>query len=57
MTDKIDWNDPNLDLDEVLGIPDLDEKEWFIQENKEKTIDLIDLNNIEEIEKKLDLSI
>jgi len=57
MTNKINWNDPNLDLDEVLGIPDLDEKEWFTQENKNNINKIINLENIEEIEKKLKIKI
>lgn len=30
---EINWGDPNLDLDEVLWIPDIDKEEWFYKDN------------------------
>ncbi len=60
---KIDNNNTDPEYwDKILEkewLWSLDKKEWFIQvqENKEKIIDLIDLNNIEEIEKKLKIKI
>lgn len=36
--EKINWNDSNLDLDEILWIEDIDKNEWFYCEN-------VDVNN------------
>ena len=34
---NIDWNDPNLDLDKILWIPDLDKKLWISDLDKTET--------------------
>ena len=34
----INFNNPDLDLDEVLWVPDIDKKEWFYKWNFNKII-------------------
>jgi hypothetical protein len=41
---NINWDDPNLDLDEILWIPDIDRIEWFINDDKKSIDSLLNLN-------------
>ena len=67
MSEKIDWNDPNLDLDSILWkwYEDIDKKEGFIVENNldynEKVKEIIDFDSfdllVSKVEKEKDIKI
>ena len=42
---KIDWNNPNINIDEILWIPDIDEIEGFYTENENHNRWLEKINN------------
>jgi len=56
MNEQIDWNNPNLDLDKITWIPDIDSQEWFITEYK-KNIDNITNFDVNYLKEKLKLKI
>ena len=57
--DEIDWDNPDIDLDEILWkwFKDIDKEEWFIITNNKKNVDKITNFDIEYLENKLNIYI